>query len=255
LSWIIVLVTGFGGWAAALGCFLGSVVSAVILAATTLLQLRAFPVPLRLLGLVPTAATGVLLLITTREGVPFKENENESNAVRDAEKAVSFYLPRLLKDPTIATGELYKMSDAAFPDNPFIQEKRRREKARAEKANQKALNKMRALSEWEFKGLTGEGYGHPVWNIQGHHYLTADRWASFRQPTISTGKTSFGVRTVRVTIYALNPSSFGHDAGLVITNSSKETGLDSVGKMKFMVQGSDVRQIRVFVAHDGVKRQ
>ncbi len=91
--------------------------------------------------------------------------------------------------------------------------------------------------------LLGEGYSQPVWNIQGHHYL----WAS-RQAVI--GASSYEIR-----IYAMNPRAVGRsrEAGVVITNQPAETGLKSVGTLKFMHQSPPTGEIRVYVAHAGLR--
>lgn len=41
------------------------------------------------------------------------------------------------------------------------------------------VNDPRFAALGNFHQLTGKGYHSPTWNIQGYHYLTAERWAHF----------------------------------------------------------------------------
>lgn len=91
--------------------------------------------------------------------------------------------------------------------------------------------------------LIGEGYSHPFWNIQGHHYLSASRQAVI------------GASSYTIQIYALNPMAVGRssDASVVIANQPADTGLKSVGVLKFEFDNPQAGALRVYVAHANIR--
>jgi hypothetical protein len=70
-----------------------------------------------------------------------------------------------------------------------------------------ALSRAAARDRFgELREITGQGYGHPVWNIQGYHYLDAQRTAVFARAAVPLKiyvtegrKTAPGEAAVRLT--------------------------------------------------------
>jgi hypothetical protein len=189
----------------------------------------------------------------------------ERQAVSDVEKVVAFYLPRLLKDPTLTSDKVFGPSRAP---PPLVSQERQRELAqRLSRSRDQYVENLRSLGKQEFHGLTGQGYSGPgAWNTGGDYYLDARRNAAFGQTTFT------------ISLLVMHPDTFAgyKDWGVEIVNDPHETGVEAVGKLKFLLDGMglvvmDARQqdglkavgepqfdirgrLRVFVSHSGVRK-
>jgi hypothetical protein len=150
----------------------------------------------------------------------------KQQAVNDAEKVVAFYLPRLFKDPTLTRDKVFGPSTAP---PPLVNEAKRGELAQQSSLFQdQATAFLRGLGAQEFRGLTvtGQSFRGPgPWNTTGDYYLDARRNAVFGQTTFT------------VSLLVMHPDAFSRnrDSGVEIVNDSRETGVEGVGRVKFLL--------------------
>lgn len=193
----------------------------------------------------------------------------QSAAVSDAEKVVAFYLPKLLNDPALKTDQVFKLPATPVLPGMASEQLRTKRAQEASRFQEQYLAALRAIGGQEFRGLTatgksfsGPGYG----NITGSYYLDARRNAVF------------GLTTIPVSLLVMHPDNFDTflDPGVEIVNDPLATGVDGVGKLKFLLAGMglaitnkplkegspaaakpqfEIRgRLRVFVSHSGVRK-
>ncbi len=193
----------------------------------------------------------------------------QTSAVNDAEKVVAFYLPKLLSDPTLTADAVFKLP--ATP-SPFGTGSQKMQEERAQKAGrfqEQYIARLRTIATQEFRGLkaAGRSFSEPgLINPEGCYYLDARRSAVF------------GHITIPVSLLVMHPDNYAGylDSGVEIQNDPQATGVQGVGKLKFLLAGIgfvstnrlqaagpqvvaesnfEIRgRLRVFVSHSGVRK-
>ncbi len=195
--------------------------------------------------------------------------QTQASAVNDAEKVVAFYLPKLLSDPTSTADAVFKLP--ANPAPPWTESQKIRDKRAQEFSlfQEEYIARLRTIATQGVRGLkaAGRSFSEPgLINLEACYYLDARRNAVFGQTTIP------------VSLLVMHPDNYAGylDRGVEIQNDPQATGVEGVGKLKFLLAGIGVvatnrlqaagaqavgetqfeirGRLRVFVSHSGVRK-
>jgi len=193
----------------------------------------------------------------------------QTSAVNDAEKVVAFYLPKLLSDPTLTADAVFKLPANPAPQWAVSQKLRDMRAQESSRFQEQYIATLRTIATQEFRGLkvAGRSFNEPgLINLEACYYLDARRNAVFGQTTIP------------VSLLVMHPDNYAGylDHGVEVQNDPQATGVQGVGKLKFLLGGIglvatnrlqaagpqavaeaqfEIRgRLRVFVSHSGVHK-